>query len=381
MKIEFSGNVSDFLKIGGTAAGRGNVDAMREILKQRPKWLHQLGSHGRTLLWEASHKGKLEMVKYLVRRKANIDAVGTHYTPYFVEVSCYCIARHKRHHDVADYLLSKGAELNIHTAAFLGDLDGVQAYVRKKPRLVHAGHPQHEMLDKDDPRGNFALERAAWATPLCYALRGGTAETVEFLLRKKSKVTGRERELYIAVDDDVKKLELLFEHGADPQLYRDVHPDEGELFKLLTKYGKKAPKSADSSELVYLCRGDRGGNPEEVRRLLRLGAEVNFQDHKGKTALHRAGRSGFTETIQILLEAGANPDIPDPAGETAIFDTVRSTIKNFSKQKEAVRLILRHGASLAHKNKKKQTALDVAKTLKTDKRAPLTNMLRRKQKP
>ena len=101
--VKFPGKVSDFLKVGGVAAGRGDVDLMREILKERPKWIHHIGSHGRTLLWEASHKGKLAMVKYLVRRKSDVDACGSHYTPYFVEISCYCISRFKKHHEVADH--------------------------------------------------------------------------------------------------------------------------------------------------------------------------------------------------------------------------------------------------------------------------------------
>ena len=102
MAIQFTGNASDFLKIGVAAAARGDIDSVREILKAKPAWIKRRGSHGRTMLWEAAHRGRLEMVKYLCRRKADIDACGTHYTPYFVEVSCYCIARHKRRHEVAD---------------------------------------------------------------------------------------------------------------------------------------------------------------------------------------------------------------------------------------------------------------------------------------
>ena len=115
MPIHFTGKTSDFLKIGVAAAARGDLDAVKAILKAKPNWLHRIGSHGRTMLWEASHRGRLEMVKYLVRRKADIDACGSHYTPYFVEVSCYCIARFKAHQDVADFLLAKGAKLDIHT--------------------------------------------------------------------------------------------------------------------------------------------------------------------------------------------------------------------------------------------------------------------------
>ena len=134
------------------------------------------------MLWEASHRGKIEMVKYLVRRKADIDACGSHYTPYFVEISCYCIARHKRHHDVADFLLAKKARVDIHTAAFLGDLTLVKKLLKQNRKRINAGHPQHEM-GKNLPDGNDVYSAPAkWATPLCYALRGGDLETSKYLI-------------------------------------------------------------------------------------------------------------------------------------------------------------------------------------------------------
>ena len=184
------------------------------------------------------------MVKYLVGRKANIDACGSHYTPYFVEVSCYCIARYKRHDDVADYLLEKGAKLDIHTAAFSSDIASLENFLRRSPKLINAGHPQHKMLPPNDPRGNFYPEEAPWATPLCYALRGGNAATVELLLKKKANVKGFERQLFIAARKDSDKIRLLLEHGADPAWLPDIHPDEGELFELASAYGARAPKVA-----------------------------------------------------------------------------------------------------------------------------------------
>ena len=138
---KLTGRASDILKIGVAAAARGDLETVRGLLKAKPKWITRVGSHGRTMLWEAAHRGKLEMVKYLVRRGANIDACGTHYTPYFVEVSCYCIARFKGHHQVAEFLLAKGATIDVHTLAFLGDLAQLKKSVSRsvlssKPRCL-----------------------------------------------------------------------------------------------------------------------------------------------------------------------------------------------------------------------------------------------------
>ncbi len=376
--IKFPGKASDFLKIGVAAAGRGDLDSVRAILKARPKWIHRIGSHGRTMLWEAAHRGKLDMVKYLVRRKADINACGTYYTPYFVEVSCYCIARFKKRDDVADFLLNKGAKLNIHTAAFLGDLAGVKKFLSRSKKRLNEGHPQYVMADKDAPV-SFYIEPAEWATPLCYALRGGSEETVRFLIEKGATIRGNEKSLFIAADDSAPMVRLLLQNGADPAFAPRTHPDDVELYKVVSAFGVKRPsKKSESEELVYLCRGDRGGNPKEVALLLKHGADVNHQDHKGKTALHRAAKAGFIDTIKVLLEHGATVDVADLKGETALFDAVRSTIKDVEKKKKTIRLLKNAGSDRTHSNNRGQTAIDVAKAGKHAESKEIARLLSRK---
>lgn len=362
--VHFPGKESDFLKVGALAAGRGDVELMREILKARPKWIQHVGSHGRTLLWEASHKGKLAMVKYLVRRKSNIDACGTHYTPYFVEISCYCIARHKKHHEVADYLLSKGAAQDIHTAAFLSDVDALREYLKKDRKLLNASHLQYEMSESSSDDPPFVLKPAKWATPLCYALRGGDLETVKFLISRKARIKGNEREYFIAAAEEPERIELLLQNGADPAMLPDIHPDQGRLYEIASAYGAEPDSNSLNEELVYLCRGDRGGNTKEVQRLLSLGANVNHQDKKGKTATHRASKAGFTATLKVLLDAGADVDLADIKGETALFEIARSTIKDVKSLGECLTLLLGADANPVHLNSAGKTAIEIASRAK-----------------
>jgi hypothetical protein len=201
-------------------------------------------------------------------------------------------------------------------------------------------------------------------------------ETGRTLIEEGAKIEGNEDALFTAAKRDCEKVRLLLENGADPQKLPNIHPDEGELFELASSYGVQPTDAADSGELVYLCRGDRGGNPVAVRRLLGLGTDVNFQDHKGKTALHRASRSGFLETIRILLANGASVKIEDPKGETPLFDAIRSTIRNNRNKNGAVRLLLEAGANPLHANGKGETPLSVAQNATNPEADELATMLR-----
>ena len=103
---------------------------------------------------------------------------------------------------------------------------------------------------------------------------------------------------------------------------------------------------------------------DEVRRLIKYGANVNHQDHKGKTALHRAAKSGFIETMKVLIELGATIDVKDEKGETALFDAIRSTIKKVDLQKKAIELLVNSGADLSLANRRKQTPAELVRATK-----------------
>lgn len=366
--MKLTGNIGDFLKIAVGAAGRGDLKAVKAILKQRPHWHKHVGSHGRTMLWEASHRGKLEMVKYLVDCGADINACGSHYTPYFVEVSCLCIATYKKHHVVADFLKSAGAKSNIHMAAFLGNLDEVKSHLSRSRRRLNMGHKQHVMAGSNNDGNEFVLQSSPWATPLCYALRGADLEVCQFLVDQGATIKGFDEQMFTAADDDIAIVRLLLENGADRKHAPTTLPDGSEMYHLLSSYGIKMPTSELNEEFVYLCRGDRGGNPDEVREMLKHGANVNHQDKKGKTALHRAAKAGFIETARILLENGASVFIRDQAEETPLFDAARSTIKKEELQLKAIEILIKAGADVTVKNKKGQLPQDVAKRSAVKKR-------------
>ncbi len=60
------------------------------------------------------------------------------------------------------------------------------------------------------------------------------------------------------------------------------------------------------------------GDIDRVRLAIAKGADVNYQDEKGGTALHWAVFYGHTDIVKLLLMQGADPLIKDKNGITPV---------------------------------------------------------------
>jgi ankyrin repeat protein len=78
-----------------------------------------------------------------------------------------------------------------------------------------------------------------------------------------------------------------------------------------------APPPAVQSEELLLSA--REGDADQVRRLLKHGAAVNFQDRSGMTPLHAAAANGHAEIVEKLLAARADLNVKDSTGRTALM--------------------------------------------------------------
>ena len=382
-KVQLTGNQSDFLKIVVAAAGRGDIDTVRQLLDDNPAWIHTVGSHGRTMLWEAAYRGKLEMVRFLLERGADINLPGCYHIQHRLEITPYCVARYEGRDNVADYLLEQGATIDIHTAAYLGDYDAVEVHLDSDPSLIKKGYLQAVMLPAGKPH-SFEHRETAWATPLCYAIRGGVSAIVELLISRGATIKPySERFLDYAVSGNrIEITTLLLENGADPNKAPRILDDGSEMSDLLKSHGAP-PKDINAQGdmgwpmLVYVCRGDNGEHPEEILRLLELGADIDVRNYKGKTALHCAAKAGFLSVIDLLMEKGATIDAPDNNGETALFEAIRSTIKDGEKQRAAIEALLVRGANPNFKNEKGLTPLQIAKRMRRVDARKIVELLRR----
>lgn len=88
------------------------------------------------------------------------------------------------------------------------------------------------------------------------------------------------------------------------------------------------------------------GDTNEVKRLIRAGADVNLQDVNSDTPLHFAAQEQKTEAARLLLEAGADIEAKDRHGNTPLMRAV-STSRG---KGEMIKLLRQWGADPYAKN-------------------------------
>lgn len=345
-----TGKASDFLKIGVGAASRGDLATLKKVLSLRPEWRTRIGSHGRTMLWEASYRGRLNVVSYLLETYDDIDieARGCHYTPLLVEISPLCAAIFKKRTTVVSRLEEAGAQHDVITSTFLGEKEEVMRLIREDPALVNAEFYQH------DPHFD--------ATLLHYAVSGVHVDIVALLIDRGAKVRPYSDLLlrFAIWRRNEEILRRLLEAGLDVTQKTLLQGDIGNatLVEMLRSFGARIEIDASENgwpSLVYVCRGDRGGNPQSVQALLDQGADVNITNYKGQTALHCAAKAGFVEPVRILLAHGADVNVQDRDGDTPLHAACKSTIKNHERLQQVAELLIAQGANLQTKNKNSRT--------------------------
>jgi len=145
-------------------------------------------------------------------------------------------------------------------------------------------------LGIDDP----AFTEGAWqATPLWFAISRG-------------------RNLALA--------EHLLKRGCHPgySLFAAVWNDDRAAIRLLVRHGAKVDDDSSPGETPFFAAvaWSRFGPAED---LLAAGADPDFRDPMGRTALHLMLKKGSApDRLMMIAAAGARGDIPDGEGRTAV---------------------------------------------------------------
>ena len=161
-------------------------------------------------------------------------------------------------------------------------------------RLLDAG------LDVNAPA---FVEGVFQATPLWYAIsRGQNLPLARFLLK----------------------------HGSTPEnsLWAAAFADNVEAIDLLVKSGASLdPVAEDETPFLGAIKWSRFTAAD---RLLRHGANVNFQNSKGVTALHMVlKKNSDRKHVEMLLRHGADPTIRSKDGKTSLDLVARRRDKTY----------------------------------------------------
>jgi ankyrin repeat protein len=105
----------------------------------------------------------------------------------------------------------------------------------------------------------------------------------------------------------------------------------------------------------FLWAAAQGGNTEDCESLLEIGAEVDWRNVDGDTALLAACRRGHADTIVLLLVYGASPNVKGKDLLTPLHICARSgDIKTLN-------VLLDVGADTSILTADSQSALDIAR--------------------
>ncbi len=270
-------------------ARRGDLEKLSRSVAEQPLLLNQRGGDGATLLWHAARCEQLPTVRWLAERSGALDVPGSDVHVVSVMVTPYCAAVRFGHAEVAEWLLTQGATVDVFTAAYLGNVERLRA---------------------SDPNEQTIEEELYPVTVLHYAVDGERPEVVRLLIDCGAEVRLHSRRLLALASRSAETTQLLLNAGADAtqaESLGSIAQGDMSVARLLLERGLDIDRPIRGREtfLTRACRGDKGGSVLAVRTLLELGADPNIPNGNGRTPLQTASRGHFTEIVDLLVRHGA----------------------------------------------------------------------------
>jgi ankyrin repeat protein len=268
-----------------------------------------------TPLHFAAAHGDLETIRLLVEAGADVDGRGDdHGIGVLGWATCFRQVRE----DVAAYLLSQGAALNLWAAIALDRADDVRAMIVRQPSLLEArmtrNHHRRTPLHHAAARNRGSIVRlllALGADPNATDASGATTLT-----------TASQENADAAIVDD------LLAAGARLDFLTAVNLGRyGEAETMLQNDPSRIGPDGRDTIALHLAVSRR--NLATIRWLVAHGVDVSAKRMMwdcNHTALHMTIERGDMEIARLLLDAGADPDVRDDKyhatalGWAAFFD-------------------------------------------------------------
>lgn len=303
------------------AAARGDLTAVKQLLKADKSRLNAVDERGRTPLHRACFEGKLDVVKYLLDKGAPVGQRDTSYrlTPLH-------FAAWKGQVAVAKLLLSKGADLNARemdneTALFYAAAEG---HLAMTEFLMARGADINDTLSRvGNTVVSLALDRRK---PEIVKFLVGKGATTRMLTRGESPANWTL--LHTAAWECGKDMvDLLADHGVPVDqkttggrtpLHNACGQGNIEGAKALITRGADPNAATDQGQTPLFFAVNRGSTPL-ASMLVESGARVEGRDSaSGRTLLHYAAIKGYGDIAGLLIDKGADVEAGDGQGKTAL---------------------------------------------------------------
>jgi len=307
------------------------IEKVKELISKDHSLINAKNDKGQTPLHIASYYGYKDVMQYLLTNSADVDVkdkdgrtslhllVERDNTPDVAEIliekganinatdslglTPLILAMESYDEILARYLISKGAEVDIHSAVFLVLVDHLKSILKDDPSQINARIKG----------GSY------FSTPLHVAVSMLNVAMVKLLLEYGADIN-------VTDDEGHTPLHIIY-HSYGP-IWRGTRP---EMTELLLSHGAK----------LDIFSGASLGQINYVRQLLSENPElVNAKDNSGSTPLHWAVLNNQKEMVELLVENGANVNAIGNNDATPI------KISLFNKNKEIEEYLLNHGAKI-----------------------------------
>ena len=328
-----------------SAARLGNIERVRELLQSNPELVHARGGDGQLPLHFAS---SIEIAGLLLDHGADIDARDVDHESTAAQ---YMVCDKPHRHEIARFLITRGAQTDLLMATALGDVALVESILNDDPETVRITVTDRYFPRQDPKSGGSIYVYGFGFTKTAHMLAQQFGHKAVFdLLMQRSP--GWLRLLQAAeLGDEPLTRQILEKHPtlfgrltarASRRLIGTAIRNNDRAVKLLLEAGWPANPAMDNNQTALHYAAWHGNLPM-VQALVKHNAPINIceTEHGGSPlawALHGSLNGWHRDTgdypavTRALLAAGA--PIPQPEYPLQATEDVLEVIREFAAGKE-----------------------------------------------